>query len=329
LSITQKKEMKKTLLQEVKAMNKIAGTQMTKEQEIAIIRERLEQLNELEFGTQKAFDSYQKNHNLRDTTKVTVAGKKMSVSQAKDQSKDPDVKGTSVFGKDKGGDVFGKKTTAAKTDWDDDDSVIKFNSKVQSTLNTAIGSDDGYTNVSSGGDIEYNLKTKSGADPIYTLFIGPDERKKGKIRVSLGPSDDTNDPAKLSGKVDKSFNNEEDAIKYAGSTAKKYKRELKYAEDDIEAFGGRVSSKGFEEKKADALNTIGNALKSVQGSEEKMNNSRDMHQMVDTLTSYVKKGKIDKKEMMDAWDEFNKKNMDGYGDHKPLANLIFRAIAEQ
>ena len=142
--------MKKALLQEVKAMNKIAGTQMTKEQEIAIIRERLQQLNELEFGTQDAFDSYQKNHSLRDTTKVTVAGKKMSVSQAKDQSKDPDVKGTAVFGKDKGADVFGKKTTAAKTDWDDDDSVSKFNSTVQSTLNTAIGSDDGYTNVSSG-----------------------------------------------------------------------------------------------------------------------------------------------------------------------------------
>ena len=38
--------MKKTLLQEVKAMNKIAGTELTKEQEIAIIRERLEQLSE-------------------------------------------------------------------------------------------------------------------------------------------------------------------------------------------------------------------------------------------------------------------------------------------
>jgi hypothetical protein len=109
LSITQKKEMKKTLLQEVKAMNKIAGTQMTKQQEIALIRERLEQLNELEFGTQKAFDSYQKNHSLRDTTKVTVAGKKMSVSQAKDQSKDPAVKkGSAVFGKGKGKEVFGK-----------------------------------------------------------------------------------------------------------------------------------------------------------------------------------------------------------------------------
>jgi hypothetical protein len=109
--------MKKTLLQEVKAMNKIAGTQMTKQQEIKLIRERLEQLNELEFGTQKAFDSYQKNHDLRDTTKVTVAGKKMSVSQAKDQSKDPAVKqGSAVFGKGKGGEVFGSKAQKPASD---------------------------------------------------------------------------------------------------------------------------------------------------------------------------------------------------------------------
>lgn len=36
----------KNLLNEIKAMNRIAGTQLTKEQEIGIIRERLQQLNE-------------------------------------------------------------------------------------------------------------------------------------------------------------------------------------------------------------------------------------------------------------------------------------------
>jgi len=91
--------MKKTLLQEVKAMNKIAGTKMTKEQEIALIRERLQQLNELEFGTQKSFDAYNNQHKLRGDTKVTVAGKKMSVSQAAKQSKPAAGKGDSVFGK--------------------------------------------------------------------------------------------------------------------------------------------------------------------------------------------------------------------------------------
>jgi len=106
----------KNLLNEIKAMNKIAGTELTKKQEIAIIRERLEQLNELEFGTQKSFDAYNKQHDLRGDTKVTVAGKKMSVSQAAKQSKPAAGKGGSVFGKGKGGSVFGgDKSTSTDT----------------------------------------------------------------------------------------------------------------------------------------------------------------------------------------------------------------------
>jgi hypothetical protein len=62
--------MKKNLLQEVKAMNKLAGTQMTKEQEINFIRERL---NELEFNSQKELDAYKKSHKVRKGTKLTVA----------------------------------------------------------------------------------------------------------------------------------------------------------------------------------------------------------------------------------------------------------------
>ena len=108
--------MKKTLLQEVKAMNKIAGTQMTKEQEIILIRERLQQLNELEFGTQKAFDSYQKQHDMRGDTQVTVAGKKMSVTQAAKQSKDTELKGSPVFGNSKGGEVFSKPGMISETE---------------------------------------------------------------------------------------------------------------------------------------------------------------------------------------------------------------------
>jgi hypothetical protein len=93
--------MKKGLLNEIKAMNKIAGTQLTKKQEISIIRERLQQLQELDFGSQKAFDAYQKNHDLRGDTKVTVAGKKMSVTQAVKQSDGKALKGSPVFGKKK------------------------------------------------------------------------------------------------------------------------------------------------------------------------------------------------------------------------------------
>jgi len=51
-------------------MNKLAGTQMTKEQEINFIRERL---NELEFNSQKELDAYKKSHKVRKGTKLTVA----------------------------------------------------------------------------------------------------------------------------------------------------------------------------------------------------------------------------------------------------------------
>lgn len=196
----------------------------------SLLKESL--LNELEFGTQKAFDSYQKQHDMRGDTEVTVAGKKMSVKQAVKQSGDKALKGSPVFGNNKGGEVFGKKSNTAKTDWNDDDSVRKLDSKVQSTLNKVIGSNGGYTNVNSAGYIEYNLETKNGADPIYTLFIGEDEIKKGKIRVTIEPSDNTNDPEKLSGKVDKSFNNEDDAIKFAGELGKKYRKQLEMGNEN-------------------------------------------------------------------------------------------------
>jgi hypothetical protein len=71
--------MKKTLLQEVKAMNKIAGTQMTKEQEIAFIKTRL---NELEFSHQASFDAYKKTHKMRPDTKVKIAGKDTTAGKA-------------------------------------------------------------------------------------------------------------------------------------------------------------------------------------------------------------------------------------------------------
>jgi len=65
--------MKKTLLEEVKAMNKIAGTQLTKEQEIELIKNRLQ---ELEFATQAAADAYKKSHKVKPDTKITVKAKK-------------------------------------------------------------------------------------------------------------------------------------------------------------------------------------------------------------------------------------------------------------
>jgi hypothetical protein len=95
--------MKKTILKEIKEVNKIAGTQMTKAQEISFIKNRLNELSislkEMDFRNQAAFDSYQKQHTLRPDTKVTIAGKATTAAQAQGKSSQL-AKGTSVFGGD-------------------------------------------------------------------------------------------------------------------------------------------------------------------------------------------------------------------------------------
>ena len=86
----------KTLLQEVKAMNKIAGTLLTREQEIAFIKNRLQ---ELEFTHQASFDAYRKNHKMRPDTKVKIAGKETTVKDASKEKSLLQKIGTKLFGK--------------------------------------------------------------------------------------------------------------------------------------------------------------------------------------------------------------------------------------
>jgi hypothetical protein len=95
--------MKKSVLQEIKRINEIAGTQMSKEQEISFIKNRL---NEMDFRNQTQFDKYSSQHKLRPSTKVTIAGKTTTAGQAAKNSEPS--KGASVFGKDSGGSVFAK-----------------------------------------------------------------------------------------------------------------------------------------------------------------------------------------------------------------------------
>lgn len=86
----------KITLNEVKAMNKIAGIELTKEQEIAFIKNRL---SELEFTNQASFDAYSKNHKVKPDTKVKIAGKETT---AGDASKKPGMLqklGAKLFGK--------------------------------------------------------------------------------------------------------------------------------------------------------------------------------------------------------------------------------------
>ena len=66
-------------------------------------------LKEIDFSSQGAFDTYSKAHKLRPDTKVKIAGKTTTAGRAA-QNSAPVKGGTSVFGKDKGGDVFGGKT---------------------------------------------------------------------------------------------------------------------------------------------------------------------------------------------------------------------------
>lgn len=88
--------MKKTLLQEVKDMNRIAGTQMTREQEISFIKNRLQ---ELEFTHQASFDAYKKTHKMRPDTKVTIAGKETTVGDASKKPGFLQKLGAKLFGK--------------------------------------------------------------------------------------------------------------------------------------------------------------------------------------------------------------------------------------
>ena len=88
--------MKKTLLQEVKDMNRIAGTQMTVEQEIAFIKNRLQ---ELDFTHQASFDAYRKNHKMRPDTKVKIAGKETTVKDASKEKSLLQKLGAKLFGK--------------------------------------------------------------------------------------------------------------------------------------------------------------------------------------------------------------------------------------
>ena len=77
-------------------MNQIAGTQMTRQQEIAFIKNRLQ---ELEFTHQASFDAYRKNHKMRPDTKVKIAGKETTVKDASKEKSLLQKIGAKLFGK--------------------------------------------------------------------------------------------------------------------------------------------------------------------------------------------------------------------------------------
>jgi hypothetical protein len=97
--------MKKTLLKEIKEMNKIAGTQMTKEQEISFIKNRL---NELEFDSQKELDAYKKAHKVRKGTQLKVRSTGDKIGRAL-------TKGAEAYNRGVGNVFFGNKVGRTAT----------------------------------------------------------------------------------------------------------------------------------------------------------------------------------------------------------------------
>ena len=170
-------------------------------------------LQEIDFPNQRAFDQYNKVHKLRPDTKVTVAGRVTTAGRAALNTKD--TKGTSVFGGDKTPDASLNGTSALNKPKSKD-----LESSVENHLNKVTGG-EGYAQKDDGsGAIVYNMG--DGDMPTYTLYMG---KEFGKHRVSLEPTYG-NDPKKLQGKIDKSFDNPKDAIKFMGDVAKKHRREL-------------------------------------------------------------------------------------------------------
>ena len=90
---------------------------------------------------------------------------------------------------------------------------------VTNHLNKVSGG-EGYAQKDEGGSIAYNMG--DGDMPTYTLYMG---KEGSKHRITLEPTYG-NDPKKLQGKIDKSFDKAEDAIKFMGDVAKKHRREL-------------------------------------------------------------------------------------------------------
>jgi hypothetical protein len=211
--------MKKTLLKEIKEMNKIAGTQMTKEQEISFIKNRLNELSislkEMDFRNQKAFDSYQKQHKLRPNTKVTIAGKATTAGQAQSKSSEP-VKGTSVFG---GDSASSKPSVSLKAD---EDGYVSFDSamSLEKALNKELGA-YGSADVNDNGAIEYTIPNSEG-DWDNALYVGKDN---GEWIVSIESNGGT-DNKKFGDDWHKTFDKPKDAVNHAIMIAKKYKKEL-------------------------------------------------------------------------------------------------------
>jgi hypothetical protein len=114
----------------------------------------------------------------------------------------------------------------------------KLNYKHAEVLEKSVNAEtglNGYVDTDENTDaIMYNAS--KGMSPTYTLYFGgnSDYNKPDEFRVSLLPTYG-NDPAKLGDKIDKTFQNGDDAMKFMVAVAKKYKKELEMDDDTNES----------------------------------------------------------------------------------------------
>ena len=186
----------------------------------------------------------------KDTGKVSVFKSKDSRDAAvkagthdkkkDDGEKEPKGGKPNMFSKDAGYDA-GDDGLGWGDETDRDTSLPKdaseLNSNHMGEFGDAMDAESGLSGTlnidDNSGAILYSVGNGEGDEPTYSIFIGSNEDygKTEEFRVSLEPTYG-NDPAGLSGKVDKTFKTAEEAKKFAAQVAKKYSKEMQM--DDSE-----------------------------------------------------------------------------------------------
>ena len=170
-----------------------------------------------------------------------------------DGEKEPKGGKPNMFSKDAGYDA-GDDGLGWGDETDRDTSLPKdaseLNSNHMGEFGDAMDAESGLSGTTdiddNSGAIVYYVGNGEGDEPTYSIFIGSndDYGKPEEFRVSLEPNYG-NDPAGLSGKVDKTFKTAEEAKKFAAQVAKKYSKEMQM--DDSEEYD-TTSSKSEKSK---------------------------------------------------------------------------------
>jgi len=165
-------------------------------------------------GERQIANTFKSQEDAEDYAKYFSSSSKVKVEPSVDNAPDASLNGTSALNKPKPKDLV---------------------SSVENHLNKVSGG-EGYAQTDDGsGAIVYNMG--NGDMPTYTLYMG---KEGNKHRVTLEPTYG-NDPKKLQGKIDKSFDKVQDAIKFMGDVAKRYRKELEM--DDNSGTDGNAKKK--------------------------------------------------------------------------------------